>query len=126
MPTTASANHSTSQRVPRRARSWAPKKSMANPSAAEIDLHRGTRGSVLHLPLLGGAEAEGVGDDAVREGLALDVVGRDRVVEGLAGEADAVLGAGQFLLQQRHVLVGLQIRIGLGEREEAPQRAAEC
>src|SRR5690554_414893 len=109
MPATASANHRIRRRELRRAWSWAEKKSTTR-SAVEAHLDVLARLDVLHLPLLGGTEAEGVGDQPVREGFALDVVRHHRVVVGLTGEGDAVLGAGELLLQLRHVLVGLQVR----------------
>ena len=48
-----------------------------------------------------------------------------RVVERLAREGDLVLGRAQFLADLHHVLVGLQIRVGLGQREQAAERAGE-
>jgi hypothetical protein len=40
-------------------------------------------------------------------------------------EGDLVLGRGQLLAQLHHVLVGLEVGIGLGQREEAAQGAGE-
>jgi hypothetical protein len=47
------------------------------------------------------------------------------VVERLPGEADLVLGRGQLLLQGEHVLVGLEVRVRLGQGKEPAQGAAQ-
>ena len=57
--------------------------------------------------------------------LPVGVVRRHRVVVGLAGERHLVFGGGQLLGELGHVLIGLQIGIGLGQGEQPSQRAAE-
>src|SRR5882672_773415 len=74
---------------------------------------------------LGRPEVEHAGEDAVGEGLALGVVVHHRVVERLAREGDLVLRAGEFLLQREHILVGLQVRVGLGEGEHLTEHAGK-
>src|SRR5690606_13643283 len=76
---------------------------------------------VVHLEQGRRLEPEHTGDQVGRERLALVVVVHDRVVVVLAGERDAVLGGGQLLRQLHHVLVGLQVGVGLGQREQPPQ-----
>src|SRR5262249_13714567 len=66
-------------------------------------------------------EAEYAGHLDGREDLAPDVVVGGGVVERLPGEADLVLGRGQLLLQGEHVLVGLEVRVRLGQGEEPAQ-----
>ena len=73
----------------------------------------------------GRREVEHAGEDAGREHLAPVVVGHHRVVEGLARERDPVLGGGQLLGELHHVLVGLEVRIGLGHRHQPAQRAIQ-
>src|SRR5262249_18510415 len=63
-------------------------------------------------------EAEHAGHLDGREDLAPDVVVGGGVVERLPGEADLVLGRGQLLLEGEHVLVGLEVRVRLGEGKE--------
>src|SRR5688572_32947659 len=119
---TATAYQRTSQRELRRARSWCSKKFKLR----EGNLRRlALFGRFGRLQQLGGVEAERPGDDAGREGLALDVVFHHRVVVRLAREGDLVLGAGELFLQRQHVLVRLEVGVGLGEGEQAPEHAAE-
>src|SRR6516164_7550130 len=66
-------------------------------------------------------EAEHAGHLDSREDLAPDVVVGGGVVERLPGEADLVLGRGQLLLQGEHVLVGLEVRVRLGQGKESAQ-----
>ena len=47
------------------------------------------------------------------------------VVEGLAGEADAVFRARQLLVQGAHLLVGLQFGVAFSHRQQAPQATAQ-
>src|SRR5688572_14125088 len=108
---TATPYQRTSQRELRRARSWCSKKSKLR----EGDLWRlAFFGRLGRLQQLGSVEAQRPGDDVVREGLALGVVFHHRVVERLAREGDLVLGAGELFLQRQHVLVRLEVGIGLG------------
>src|SRR6185369_4409739 len=119
--TTASAYSRTIVRVLRRARSCCWKKFNLERDFGRFAL----LGRLGRLQELRRTEAEGAGEEVVREGLALRVVFHHRIVERLARERHLVLGAGELLLQREHVLVRLQVRVGLGEREEAAERAAE-
>src|SRR5574342_246033 len=127
----ASANDTTSTAVRRRASAWAAKKSSVarrpGPGATAIGLelhrHRLALGRGLDLEERG--RREGGGEQQAREGLAGVVVAHDRVVVGLPGEGDAVLGGGELLLQRQHVGVGLEVRVGLGHRQEAGEHAGE-
>ena len=80
---------------------------------------------LFDLEQAGRLEVEHAGDDHRGEGLAPGVVEHHRVVIGLPGEGDLVLGGGQFLLQGQHVLVGLQVGIGLGHGEKPAQHAGQ-
>ena len=53
------------------------------------------------------------------------VVFRDRVVEEAPRRRELVLDVGEFGLQLLEIGVGLEVGIGLGEREQAPERARE-
>src|SRR5258706_7382186 len=122
MATTESRNSTTITPLLRRARLWCSKKF----KLAERDLGRLALFSRLGgLQELRGGEAECAGEDAVREGFALGVVLHHRIVIGLAGEGDLVLGAGELLLQREHVLVGLQVGILLEDRDQPAERAAQ-
>src|SRR5436190_24121611 len=122
MATTESRNSTTITPLLRRARLWCSKKF----KLAERDLGRLALFSRLGgLQELGGAEAECAGENVVRHGLALGVVLHHRVVIGLAREGDLVLGAGELLLQRKHVLVGLQVGILLEHRDQPAERAAQ-
>src|SRR6516165_3962822 len=70
-------------------------------------------------------EAEHAGHLVGREDFAPNVVGGGGVVERLPSEADLVLGRGQLLLQGEYVLVGLEVRVRLGQGKETAQRAAQ-
>ena len=48
-----------------------------------------------------------------------------RVVEEAARRGDLVLDVGDLGLQLLEVLVGLEVRIGLGQREQLAQRAGQ-
>ena len=83
------------------------------------------RSAFLQIEKLLRGEAQGLGEQHGREGLACGIVLRRRVVEEAARRRDLVLQVGQLALQLLEVLVGLQVRIGLGQREELPQRALQ-
>src|SRR5262245_33476880 len=118
---TAAAKSTTISRVLRRASAWCSKKVRAE--LRERDLRRlALLGRLGRLQQLGGAEAEGPGEDIVRERLALGVVLHHRVVERLAREGHLVLGAGELLLQPEHVLVGLEVGVLLEHREQAAEQ----
>src|SRR5688572_13077965 len=119
---TASAYQNTSRRERRRARSCCSKKSKLR----ERDLRRlALLGRFGRVQELGGVETEHAGEDVVRKGLAPGVVFHHRVVERLARERHLVLGAGELFLDRQHVLVGLEVGVGLGEREQASEHAGE-
>ena len=63
-----------------------------------------------------------------REALAIGVVRHHGVVVRLAGEGDLVLGRRDLLGELHHVLVGLQVGIGLGQRRTAgpARRSSPC
>src|SRR6056297_2425231 len=88
---------------------------------SELDRRSGA-GLVLGLEVLLGFEIEHLRDDHRRERLELVVVGQDTVVVELAGVGDPPLGGGQLFLQCQEVLVGLEVGIGLAEREQLTQR----
>src|SRR5699024_2513212 len=82
-----------------RARGRAPLGVDADVATPVLEGHagRGAHGRVVHLEVLGAAEAEHAGDDARREGLHLGVhVPHVRVVEAAPG-GDPVLGVGQLV-----------------------------
>ena len=86
----------------------------------------------IHIRLLGDAElqqrllgvAERACDQQVGELLDAHVVHIDRLVVPLAAVGDGVLERGDAALQLHEVLVGAQLGVGLGDREELPQAAA--
>src|SRR4249919_2946086 len=136
MPMTANANNTTSRTDARRAAAWCSKKFMAPCSpaqggrrnASELHLRRGAHLSLVDgrdLQQRGRSELEHAGDDARREHLAPVVVAHHGIVERLAGERDLVFGRGQFLGQLHHVLVGLEVRIGLRHRHQSPERTVQ-
>ena len=53
------------------------------------------------------------------------MVGQDGVVVDLARHRDLVLGLGELGLQVEEVLVGLQVGVGLGDREQPAERLGE-
>src|SRR6476660_7042862 len=65
------------------------------------------------------------GDERRRHGLRRGVVGLHRVVVELPRVADPVLGVGQLGLQGEEVLVGLELRVRLGEGEQPAERLGE-
>src|SRR4051812_487145 len=83
--------------------------------------------------LLAGVALEGLArrevahprDEVARERLDPVVVAQHGVVVELPRVGDLVLGRGQLLLQVQEVLVGLEVRIRLGHREQALQRPAQ-
>src|SRR5258708_15476105 len=122
--TTESVKRATITQVLRRASAWCSKKFkllLGERNLRRLALFR----RLGRLQQLGRAEAEHAGEDVAGEGFALRVVGHHRIVERLAREGDLVLGAGELLLQREHVLVRLQVRVGLGEREHAAEHTGE-
>src|SRR5207342_871881 len=150
IPATASANSSTSHVALRRAAAWCSKKFISRRQGQPVIRSRGNGhcapadgsripGSELdlrrrpHLGLLSGRdlqqrrgrEIEHAGDDTRGEHLAPVVVAHDTVVEGLPGERDLVFGRGQLLGELHHVLVSLEVRVRLGDGQQAAERAVE-
>ena len=80
---------------------------------------------LVRLEELALREAERACEDDARERLDRVVVGQHRVVVDLPRDRDAVLGAGELVLELAEVLVGLQLGVGLGHREQPPERRAE-
>ena len=70
-------------------------------------------------------EAERAGEDDARHRLDRVVVGEDGVVVDLARDGDPVLRLAELGLELAEVLVRLQLRVCLGDREEAAERLAE-
>src|SRR5262249_7229773 len=67
-------------------------------------------------------EAAHAGDYVGRERLHRGVERLDRAVVELPRVGDLVLGVGQFALQPEEVLVGLEVGVRLGEREQPAER----
>ncbi len=82
----------------------------------------GDRGRVRHLEELALLEAQATHEQRVREDLDLRVqLAHAAVVEPARG-LDLVLGVDQLALQLQVVLAGLELRVRLGDREDALQR----
>src|SRR5690349_21366903 len=79
----------------------------------------------LELEELAFPESERAGDQDGREHLDRVVVRQDRVVVDLARDRDLVLGVPELPLEVEEVLVRLQLRVGLGDREQPAERLAE-
>src|SRR5436190_749575 len=124
-PTTASANSTTRSEVLRRARVWCSKNVTATTSAEGDARRLALLGALGRLQLLRLREGEDVGDEVRRERLAADVVLHDGVVVALPRKRDAVLGARQLFLDRQHVLVRLELRVGLDHRKEPAERARQ-
>src|SRR3954470_3726201 len=77
----------------------------------------GAAGLAAGLEVLALGEVEHPGQDRRRERLDLGVVVVHRVVVELPRIGDLVLGAREGLLEVQEVLVGLQVRVCLGQRE---------
>ena len=97
-------------------------------SVCGLELYLGGFLDLLALELEQGgvlAMAEHTRKEDGGESLLVGVVGGDRIIEGLPRERHLVLSAGQLLLQVGHILVCLQVGVGLGEGEEPAQGAAQ-
>src|ERR1035438_6870217 len=137
MATMARISRTMSRRLERRADSWFWKNVAAMVMVAGSARWRVGRGLELDLDcllllvrlgrgqLFGWLEAKVVAHQVARELLRGVVVGHHGVVEGLAREGDLVLRAGELLAHLHHVLVGFQIRIGLGHGEKERERTAQ-
>ena len=65
------------------------------------------------------------GEEAVGELEDVGVIGLDGVVVILAGDGDAVFGAGEFVLQAEEIFVGFELGVVFDDGEEAAERAVE-
>ena len=92
---------------------------------AEVDAHRLAGGGFLRLEIGLGFEVEHSREDAAGKLLAGVVVLQDLVVIELTRVGDASLGAGELLLEREEVLVGLQVGVGLGHREQLTKCAGQ-
>src|SRR5436190_19537177 len=91
----------------------------------EVDLDRRADGLVLDLEVLRLLEVERRRDDRGGESLDARVERADiRVVEAPT-RGDAVLSLRELLLQGEELLVGLELRVGLGDREQPAECRAE-
>src|SRR6476659_1515851 len=90
----------------------------------EVDA-RGAALRLVRLEELACREPERAGDRDAGEGLDRVVVGQHGVVVDLPGDRDPVLGLGKLALQLPEVLVGLQLRVRLGDREQPAERLAQ-
>src|SRR5437870_10606992 len=95
-----------------------------------LELH--LRGLVELLALLGAdveellrGEAERASEQHRGELLDAGVVLLHGIIEEAAGRGQLVLDVGELALQLLEVLIGLEIRIGLAQRKQLPQRAGE-
>src|SRR5919106_1166729 len=87
----------------------------------ELDLRRAA-GLVVGLEVLALGEAEGVGQHVGGEALDLGVIAVHGVVVELAGGGDAPPRAGLLLPELGANLVGLQVGVRLGQREQRLER----
>src|SRR5438067_1654716 len=90
----------------------------------EGHMHR-IAGGLLDLEVFASGEVEHPRDDDRGEGLDLRVVALHGVVVELPRVGDAAFRTRQLLLKVQEVLVGLEVGIRLGQREERLQRAAD-
>ena len=96
-------------------------------SRSELHARRlGDRGGVVDLEELALREAEAAHEQRVREDLDLGVeLAHAAVVEAARG-LDLVFGVDQLGLQLQEVLVGLQLRVRLGDREDRSSAPTAC
>ena len=109
----------------RRERALASDAAEATGRALESDLRCLALRLVLDFEELADREAERAGDDEARERLHRVVVREHGVVVDLAADGDLVLRLGELGLELPEVLVGLELGIRLGDREEPAERRAE-
>src|SRR6266571_4170029 len=88
--------------------------------ALELDRDR-PGGRLVDLEEMPRLELAGTRDEVRRERLDPRVQLGALVVVELAGVRDLRLGRRQLLLQRQEVLVGLQLRVVLGDRDEPPE-----
>ena len=96
----------------------------ARSAQTEVDV-RDVLGLRLGVEEVALGEAEHAGDQHSREGLDAGVVVEHGGVVMLARERDLVLGGGQLLLELEDVLIGLELRVVLDDREQRAQRAGQ-
>ena len=82
-------------------------------------------GGVLDLEELALREAERAGDEDCGEDLDRVVERQHRVVVDLARDRDLVLGVPELVLEVEEVRARLQVRVRLGDGEEAAERLGE-
>src|SRR5687768_3582840 len=123
---------STRSQLRRRLRSISRKKVVGTRGAATViglrrsQVHLGHHGVRLgDLEVVALAEPEHAGDEDGGEGLDRRVELAHRAVVMLAAEPDLVLRRGQLLLELHDVLVRLELRVVLDQREELSQRSGE-
>src|SRR3989304_8217978 len=83
------------------------------------------RARLCHIEEFAMAEAERSGDQNGRELLDPRVVFLHGIVEEAPRRRELVLDVGELGLQLLEILIGLQVRVSLRQREELAQRAAE-
>jgi hypothetical protein len=96
-------------------------------SRLELDLRRGLgdRPALAQVEKIALGKAEGGGEQHRGKALGLGVELGDGVVEEPAGGRELVLDVAQLTLQLQEVLVGLEVGIGFGDREQAAERAGQ-
>ena len=97
---------------------------VAPAGGGEVDA-RGVALRLVRLEELARREPERAGDHDAGERLDRVVVGQHGVVVDLPGDRDPVLRLGELALQLPEVLVRLQLRIRLGDREQPAERLAQ-
>ena len=95
------------------------------PGVREADRRHLAVAGILDLEELPRPEAEHARDEHRGEGLDRVVVRQHRVVVDLPRDGDLVLRVLQLVLEVQEVLVRLQLRIRLGNREEPAERLAQ-
>src|ERR1700730_5001394 len=104
-----------------------PLRSMRATDYSELHLWRLVEGLALlaYVEELARRKAEDAGEQGGRELLDAGVVFLHCVVEEAPRRRELVLDIGEFGLQLLEIGVGLEVRVGLGEREQLTQGARE-
>src|SRR5205085_11253824 len=92
---------------------------------AEVDAHWPARSRLFDIEELSLLEVEHSGDDIRRKLLDAGVQEHDLIVVELPRERDLGFGSAELFLQGKEVLVGLEVRVGLGDREQTLQGAGD-
>src|SRR5690606_37080937 len=98
------------------------------PTGDRSELHAGRlgdRGGIRHLEELALGESEPAHEERVREDLDLGVELAYAAVVEATRRLDLVFGVDELALQLQEVLVRLQLRVGLGHREDRLHRRLE-